>query len=548
MTTAQLLARVRSTTTGRLSAIGALVAGVTIATLVHALNLTSRLAQTSDSAQGFVAGHAILQGNVLLSGWHFPLDDYYFTDTIPYAALEWLVGPRPFLLALVPACVYALFVLAALLACVRPSRPTTRNLEAGAAVTLMLAAPVWIGSWDPVLFSDMHMATVSVAFIALALCARIAVSGRRSAWPTGSALFVATTVAIVSDPFSLVFAFGPALAVLTVELVLRPVTHSVRMALMWLGCGTALGLLLPSLIAFAGGFTTENDVLTGFISAPLFLRNLLAMGVGMLTLFGAKPVVTEFGLRAVLLLFVRWIVLAIVVVAVFRAARHLFGRQRGSLFDRLLCACVLTLFAACGLSAQFSRGITSLTLWTGGPPMRFVVPAVLFGTVLAARQIPDLLSEMRSLPARTVARGALVLLAALTLFGGDWLSAVEARPRWIDVNPPTLAGHWLEQHELLQGVGEYWSANLVTAMSGARVQVRTVVPLAGKLVPYVWVEDRRWYGQVPQFVIWQDANKTGVTFSAVRETYSVCQVVSVAGYRIGVLAPRGSPHISRCPG
>ena len=89
-----------------------LVAGVTAAALFHALDLASRLAQTSDSAQSLVAGHAVVRGNMLLSGWHLPLNDYYFTDTLPYAALEWLVGPRPFLLVLVPALTYALFVLA----------------------------------------------------------------------------------------------------------------------------------------------------------------------------------------------------------------------------------------------------------------------------------------------------------------------------------------------------------------------------------------------------------------------------------------------------
>jgi hypothetical protein len=45
-----------------------LIAAVAIAAFVNALVLASRLAQTSDSANGFVVGHAIADGNVLLSG------------------------------------------------------------------------------------------------------------------------------------------------------------------------------------------------------------------------------------------------------------------------------------------------------------------------------------------------------------------------------------------------------------------------------------------------------------------------------------------------
>jgi hypothetical protein len=74
----------------------------------NAFTLASNLAQTSDSAQGFVVGHAIANGNALLSGWHFPIDSFYFTDSVLYAAAEWTAGARPQLMAFVPALVYGL--------------------------------------------------------------------------------------------------------------------------------------------------------------------------------------------------------------------------------------------------------------------------------------------------------------------------------------------------------------------------------------------------------------------------------------------------------
>src|SRR5438477_693309 len=70
------------------TATAAAMLAVTVIALFSALEMSSRLAQTSDSAQGFVVGHAIANGNVFLSGWHFPIDPFYFTDSLPYAFAE----------------------------------------------------------------------------------------------------------------------------------------------------------------------------------------------------------------------------------------------------------------------------------------------------------------------------------------------------------------------------------------------------------------------------------------------------------------------------
>lgn len=112
----------------------------------NAFTLASNLAQTSDSAQGFVVGHAIANGNALLSGWHFPIDSFYFTDSVLYAAAEWTAGARPQLMAFVPALVYAAIVLLGFIVCISPGQPPGRNLESAAIIALLLAAPAWIGS------------------------------------------------------------------------------------------------------------------------------------------------------------------------------------------------------------------------------------------------------------------------------------------------------------------------------------------------------------------------------------------------------------------
>lgn len=507
---------------------------VILASFLRALELADRLAQTSDSAQGLVAGHAVAGGNLLLSGWHFPFNDYYFTDTIPYGALEWIVGARPRLLAVVPALVYGLFVAAAILACVRRSQAPARNAESLGLIAFFFATPVWIGSWNPLFFSDMHVATTLGAFVALALSARLPQTKSAAGWISGAAgVLVLTATTVASDPYALVFAFAPALVVLTGDAISAPRTGG---ALAVVALGVAAGFALPRAIALGGGFTTEKDVLFGLVAMPLLPRNLAALLAGLLQNFGIAAQGELPAPRVVVLFILRGIGFAIAVGALLCTLARAFGRNRAPLFDRLLGAGILTVICACTVSEQFAKGIVPREVWAGGPPMRYLVPVYLFVAVLAARRVPDLLEH---LPARAmyVARLALLLIAAIALAAGSFFSGAAAAPRWIGDNRPATLARWLERQGLAQGVGEYWSANLVTAVSGDRVRVRSVVPDHGRLVPYVWVEDATWFAQSPQFVVWQEPNKTGLTAALVHATYDVCRTTEIAGYRVAFLKP-----------
>jgi hypothetical protein len=165
---------------------------------------------------------------------------------------------------------------------------------------------------------------------------------------------------------------------------------------------------------------------------------------------------------------------------------------------------------------------------------------VLFASVTAARRIVDWLSAFRTPQTGATVRGALLLAGTLTVMAAGIGTSQAGRP-WIWENPAGGVAHWLAQRGLTQGVGEYWSANLVSAMSGNRVQAASVVPLDGKLVSYVLAADRNRYAKGPQFVIWRDKNLTGVTLAEVRATYRVCRLDLVSGFRIAIL-----PHDKRC--
>jgi hypothetical protein len=518
----------------RVGAAFALIVAVTVIAAFGAFERSSGLTQTSDSAQSFVEGYAVAHGNPLLSGWNVPLDDYYFTDTLPYAAAEITAGPKPFLLAALPALSYALFVCVTLIVCLDRRRSLLANIAAGAAILLMFGAPAATGSWNPLLLSDMHFASVVGALISLGLCDAIARhrAGRRMG--CAAVLILAVTATVASDPFSLVFAFGPALLLLSVDARLG----RQRLTLVLVVAGTITGFVLPFLIARSGGFTTENIVVTGVVPFGLFGRNLAALLAGVLSLFGANPFGAVPTVSATVVVTMRLATLALAAFAIVATTRHSFGAL--PLIDRLLCAGILVDLLACALSIQFGKGIVDQTLWHGGSPMRYVMPAVLFSMVLGARCGARLISNLDGVDQQAIACGACAFLAVANIV----LNGLGKERPFAASNAEALAAaHWLETKGLRNGAGEYWSSNLVTAMSGNQVRIRSLIPRGDSVVPYVLSADRTWYRTPPQFVIWQDGNKTGLTLSDVRASHRVCATANIATYRIALLTGCGpAPH------
>lgn len=522
--------------------IASLIAIIPVFTFFIALQLASNLAQTSDSAQGFVVGHAVANGNVLLSGWHFPVDNFYFTDTVPYAVAEAIVGSRPDLMTIVPSLAYACLVLLALALCICDGQAPGETLQAFALVVLLVGVPVWTGAWNPLLMSDMHGATLVAVLAVLALLARVATTKSRGVieyFVIALTFFLAVLV-VASDPFSIVFGFGPATPVLAAESVRDRRLPRARLALALLAAAMVSGFLLPSIIAqVGGGFAAENDVAFGFAPAGRWWANLVDAVFGVLTLWGTNPLNVQSAPDG-LIFAIRCVAMVFVVLALIHVVRTGLRRGKVALLDRLLYTGAAVSLAACIPSAQFAKGVTAETMRHGGPPMRFLVPAVLFFTIVGSRHLADMFDCLPGSRARDCLRRILPAVAATVLSAVALPCLLSSRvPQRTDNRPEVAVVRWLERHRLAQGAGEYWSANLLTAVSGAAIGVRSMEPENGRLVPYVWVAAQAFYSRSPQFAVWREPNQTGWTEALVRETWHVCAIRAIAGYRVALLPPSG---------
>ena len=144
---------------------------------------------------------------------------------------------------------------------------------------------------------------------------------------------------------------------------------------------------------------------------------------------------------------------------------------------------VLSVATAVSLAAYvLRRGHEAKDLMT----VRYVVPAFIFGAILAGRfGVERAGSVSRLYP------GIAVLAVVYAAFFGKALLSPPA------VNPFVNLADWLYKKNLEYGYGTFWASSITTVSSENRVKVRAVIPVGEQLEPKRWIMDRRWYRDTP---------------------------------------------------
>ena len=187
-------------------------------------------------------------------------------------------------------------------------------------------------------------------------------------------------------------------------------------------------------------------------------------------------------------------------------------------------ALVIAFFCGCGTFVWLS--LTSSIAFG-----RYLTSAIIFGAILAGRLVGTIAERTpRGLP-EVVLSAVSVLVAAgcATTFA---TSLTLGRP----VQPATQLANYLEQHHLTKGIGDYWSASIVTVVSGDAVVVRPVSTLSGGLEigRYLRQSSSTWYGGGFQFLVyngvvpWDDVEGQSALYSFGAPSH----VASVGRYRV----------------
>jgi hypothetical protein len=472
----------------------------------------------SDLVQNFVELISVQSGNLLLHHWFLGSDNFYFTDLPWFVVLGSVFGLKAWLIWFEPVVVYALLLLAAL-HLVNRSRPDGAPAWPGVAMILLLIGVPFNCGANVFLHAGIHAATIMLCLYAVALIEPVL--ARRHFSPLRFFGFVILTFAAVSsDPQAQAYFTAPVLIWIVLQFWLAPGWRADDALLF----GTTLlaagaGAFWPHFIAHNHGFATTLNFNTGFVPDPAALEhNAVAVLRAWQVLFTAQPdVLTAFAGGAWLAasrMFTACLVLGFCLVIIARAPRRPHDGVTQLLVIGALCLC-----AADFLSQTFATAIGPGPGYPRGA-IRYVAPAFVFACVAAVIEIQRVLA-LSGAVWRRLGRAIGLCLTLMFLLGVAQQANHDLHARaGIRAAPQYALATWLRARRLRYGVADYWTAQMITALSAGHVMADAVYG-ADRLTPFQLVLDTSRFdtGRRPDFVAILPGNVFNVTAAEVQATY-----------------------------
>jgi len=467
--------------------------------LVWLLYLSSvhSLPPSSDGATVVLEGKAMASGNFMLNHWALSLDSFWLVDVPIYAIAVLIGGVHHQLMNLVPAIEAAAVIVTGAWIAFRGHRLWAGVFAAGTVVMILgLPTHAFAGY---LLLGPLHVATTLwclIAFVAL----------RRSRFGWGWILAVVLLAAgLLGDFQALVLGVIP-VGLAGIVAALR--TRRWRAGAPGVAASVAslvIGEVVRRVARLLGTFTiAAANPRAPFHQMIVNVRHVVTYGAALegvgSDVFGPPNVspVLQAAHAVGLALGVAAIVVGL--VSIVRSA--VTGRESRTLGDPsvwdshealwLEDAMLFGFFAGCGTFIWLS--LTSSIAFG-----RYLTSAIIFGAILAGRLVGKIAERADIGWPKAALAGAAVLV-----FAGCASTFVSSVTMAEPVQPVSQLARYLEQHHLTRGIGDYWSASIVTVVSSDAVVVRPVSTLAGgeQIGRYVRQSSSTWYGGGFQFLVY----------------------------------------------
>ncbi len=486
---------------------------------------------SSDGASVILEGKAML-GNFTLTHWALSLDSFWLVDAPFYAVAVLVDGVHPQLMHLVPAIMAVGVIVMGAWIAQRGIRRWPGILAAGTVVVL-LGLPTHAFA-QFFLIGPFHVATTLwclIAFVAL----------RRARFGWGWLVAVCFLAAgLLGDLLTVVLGVAPiglagivaalrarrwkvAVPALSAALGSFALAEAVRRIAWAIGTYT-IGAANPRanfhqmlnnvLHVFTWGASLEGVGSRPFgspgVPPVLGVAHAVGLILGVLAVFGgAVAIITD-------------VVLSLVSRDVASPSDELAGRDRREV-AWLQDVLVFAFLGGCATFVWFSFSSVA-------PFGRYLTAAVIFGSILGARLAGKLAERVKSGWPRIAfaAAAGLVAIGYATTFANTLTTAAP-------VQPAASLAAYLEQHHLTKGIGDYWSASIVTVEASDAVVVRPVVTLGGiHIVRYTRLSTSQWYGGGFEFLVYNaTAPWAGVDAKSARASFGPpLHVASVGPYHV----------------
>ena len=448
----------------------------------------------SDHVSILLEAQDAARGNLLLHGWTLTAVTFYTTDLPFYVLGVKLRGFAPSLLRDIPALIYALTVTAAVLLAGRGLVPERRLLGSVTAF-ILIGLPALLVP-QIVLVGVNHVGTTLFMVLSLLALDQAEKSRQRPFYLAFFGLLL--TLTVLGDNLAAVVLTAPLLLVSVARLWKdQSCRQREQQVLIPILAAYPVARGVVALMGWAGGFhVTDPSMKLTYLE--LLPQNLLVTVRSLLSLYRANFFGSEVGVAS-LGFFLGLLGLGFVLYS-FREGLLLWYRREigGDRITEVLTAGMLLNLAAYLLDYEVVNYWNTLY----SPPERYLVPFFVFSAVLAGRlgvaRVPDLCHFRVGLGLLTITYTALFIQQLLS-------------PP-IDMPEARLAS-WLERRGLVNGYGNFWSSNIVTALSGGHVQVRALAAVGSGLGPMEWFSKRTWYEKTPaHFLAFGPSHYAGRTF------------------------------------
>lgn len=484
-------------------------------------------APNADGATVVLEGSAMIHGQPLLHGWSLSLDSFWSVDALFYALGVAIIGVHPILMHLVPALLLALCVACGFALVWTGRRPSQRWMGVG-LVVVMLCLPSHTGAYF-LLQGPWHVATTLYCLLAVLLLAR-----SEFGWRWWVAV-VFMTLGLNGDLQMLSLGVVPVALAGGVAMARR---RSMRAGIAQLAAALssivlALGVRL---IAIAiGTFAIHED--HHMVALAQLGRDVGHFVSWFTAIFGVHPGPAP-GASIPLVIAIGRVLVVVLVVAGCAAglwsavSGAIWGiRRRGVIVatsddesgevDRAWRVDDLLVCMTIGAVGTFGL----LTLSDHSGYARYLDPVAIFSSILAARVV-----------ARRVAlvdrRGKVVIFGGLTLVGILCiLGSVRAATEPIPVPPTAALEQYLESHQLVHGIGDYWASSIVTVNTKERVIIRPVVAnFDHEIVPDGRQASIDWYrGEQFQFLVYEVKPYGRVGLASIKATFGAPPLIVRVG-------------------
>jgi hypothetical protein len=491
----------------------------------------------SDGATAVLEGQSMAAGHLTLNGWALSLDSFWTIDALFNTVGVWVLGVRSTLLDLVPAFVAALVVLAGVLLA-RIGRRGAAGIAAAVPVLAILGLPNNYLSYF-FLRGVAHIGTTLWCLLAFLV---LAWKPSRVKWFVGVAFLAA---GLLGDLQMVGLGVAP---VFLAGIVTMLRTRRLREGLPLAGAAIAsfaLAGMVRGLATLVGTYTIGNVQPSASKSQVVSnLKDLPAAGtslLGVLRHVSGTLWAPEIGHVVMLGVFCSAIVvfafrLIMGIIKGSSRADYRTGRIRADAVvqtikntdppvgraieswrvdDLLLlaCLCGMVVFVKLAAANDFNY-------------RRYLTAAVIFGAILAARLVGELVSRVRS--TRFIWTTAVVSLAIIGSICVDTQSIL-AQP--VLSQTVTSLGNFLKSQHLHEGIGDYWSSSITTVVTNGAVTVRPVISNPnGEIVRYGRQSSEAWYkGQSFQFLVYTTSPAFGVSSGLASKTFGPPEYTYVIG-------------------